>query len=154
MLDQKRVDAIAHGCNGLGVMGAGVAYVVALRWPDLLANYKKQCSTGLFGPCMVWRLDSGQYVFNLLTQPKPGPTATLDLIRIAVVEMDNRARSMGLKVIAMPQIGCGLGGLKAEQVFPILEDLLGSSPIEYHFVEYWPYPGNKTLNGRDPFAPK
>ncbi len=67
LLDTGVVQAIAHGCNAQGAMGAGVAAVVSKRWPQLYLKYRQECLAGKFGPCMAWKDESaGQTVFNLL----------------------------------------------------------------------------------------
>lgn len=138
LLDSGQVQAIAHGCNGEGVMGAGVALEVRRRWPDLYNCYKQSCLLGGINPKMSWETN-GKWIHNLYTQPKPGPCADLDLIRKALKSMDNFNVTHEIKTVALPWIGCGLGGLKPTQVKPVLEEILGPSPVDYTVVTYWPH---------------
>lgn len=143
MLDTGVVQAIAHGCNARGAMGAGVAAVVSQRWPAMYQAYKETCALGMFNPGMHWNCGDGKWVFNLFTQVNPGPCADLELIRKAVTGMDLHAQILGLTKIAMPWIGAGIGGLKWPDVKAAIEPILGPSPVEYSPVEYCQFSGNK-----------
>lgn len=139
MLDSGKVQAIAHGCNGQGVMGAGVALEVKKRWPDLYDYYQELCKHGNFQVSYGHHTQDDKWVFNLHTQPKPGPCATLDLIRVALTKLDQDAQDLEVASVALPWIGCGLGGLKPSQVKPLFDEILGPSPVQYYLVTYWPH---------------
>jgi FAD/FMN-containing dehydrogenase len=77
-------------------------------------------------------------VFNLATQGKPGPDAHAWMIAAAVGRMIQEAagpHGFGLPAVAMPEIGCGLGGLA-------LTDLLSAlmpyerAPVDLVVVSY------------------
>ena len=156
LLDTGVVQAIAHGCNGIGVMGAGVAYDVQLRWPRLLKGYQEFCKNGMFADVRVHvyeipegELNAGRIIANLYTQPRPGKCAELQLILAAVQKLDwilTETEVYDVKSVAMPWIGAGLGGLKWPDVRDALRLALEASPIEYLLVEYWPYSGKNGLD--------
>lgn len=111
--------AFAHGCNCLGVMGAGLALHVKNRWPEAYDAYRKLCGAGTFTLGSVhewhdWR--TGQYVFNLGTQLELGPCASLDAICESVDWMFRHSAARELRVVAIPRIGCGIGGLRWSDV--------------------------------------
>lgn len=111
--------AFAHGCNCLGVMGAGLAKHVRGRWPQAYDEYRKLCGQGLFTLGSVhewhdWR--TNQYVFNLGTQYGLGACARLDAIRESVDWMFRNSSARNLRVVAIPRIGCGYGGLRWSDV--------------------------------------
>jgi O-acetyl-ADP-ribose deacetylase (regulator of RNase III) len=124
--------AFAHGCNCRGVMGAGIAKHVRDRWPGAYDEYRALCDRGFFKPGSVhawsdWR--TGQHVFNLGTQLDPGPCASLSAIEEAVSWMFRTKPGNGLHVIAIPRIGCGIGGLDWDAaVRPTLERIMTGIP--------------------------
>lgn len=119
-------DAIAHGCNMQGVMGAGVARVVRDMYPRMYDTYRRKCQRKVFKLGDVWYWDAEPAVFNLMTQDQPGPDARLSAVTTSVRKMLFRAGVEGIKSIDMPRIGCGIGGLEwvdvRETLVRVLED--------------------------------
>lgn len=123
---------IAHGCNMIGVMGAGFAVQVKRRFPACYGQYRDHCKRGdaSLGSFVLWTApDEGfswakrRAVFNLFTQPKPGACATIDAVHTCLVSMLNKASELGISTIGMPWIGCGLGGLNKPDVARVLNKL-------------------------------
>lgn len=103
---------IAHGCNIVGVMGAGIARQIAERYPLLHNCYTNECHEHRFktGDSLAVSTN-GRWVFNLATQNSPGPFARYEWIGQAFAAMFGQMRGLGLKRVAIPKIGCGIGGL-------------------------------------------
>lgn len=115
-------DAIAHGCNCIGVMGAGVAALVREKFPEAYEEYRDLCETKRFRLGVVHHWSNGDlHVFNLATQHDPGPFARLDAIEGAVASMITMADGAGVATIGMPRIGCGIGGLRWSEVRTVLQ---------------------------------
>ena len=119
--------AIGHGCNTVGVMGAGVAAIVRRKFPDTHQAYWDLCSRKAFegGEVLVTKefvpgSEGAFYVFNMMTQVNPGADASLELVKQAAEHSVQEALDRGIFTIAIPQIGCGIGGLKWEDVEPVL----------------------------------
>lgn len=108
------IPAIAHGVNCRGVMGRGIAVEFRRRWPDMYESYRKRClrHSGMIpGQIMPWKHPGG-VVFNLATQREPGPDAQTWMISAAIGQMVSEAiEDFGVTRVAIPEIGCGLGGL-------------------------------------------
>lgn len=129
-------DAIAHGCNCQGVMGAGVAGIVSKRWPIMYEEYRRLCEAGLLRPGDIhpYMTDEGVLVFNLMTQDWPGKDARLTWIGQCIAKMYYRAwRSGEIDTIRIPAIGAGIGGLnfldvveRIERTLEICEKVIGT----------------------------
>jgi O-acetyl-ADP-ribose deacetylase (regulator of RNase III) len=119
------LDALAHGCNCRGVMGAGIAVVFARRWPQMEQAYRQRCRAGQFtlGQCMAWQAPDGPMVYNLATQDRPGRHARLDAVVTSAEAMIEHARAHGIRRIGLPRIGAGIGGLRWDQVEQALATL-------------------------------
>ena len=119
---------------GRNVMGRGVALQAARRWPELPAIYGEACRVaGAEMTVMSWQAPYGKYWLVLfpvkpLNERAPwlswrGP-ATLEMIERSADDLANLAFAWGGRdgwPIALPLVGCGNGGLREEDVLPILE---------------------------------
>lgn len=115
---------IAHGCNTLGVMGAGFAKQVKTRFPEAFAAYKRQeREEGLrLGRASFAQVGPRLWIANVLTQEriygaKGEMLADLDAVESGFRIVGTKARELGLQV-EMPLVGCGLAGGQWEDVEP------------------------------------
>lgn len=124
--------AFAHGCNSLGAMGSRIAFEFRRRWPDMYREYRHQCVTGRFDPgdTFVWEDRVGRLIYNLATQPRPGPCASLDAIARAANKMVRHAALAGVPAVGLPPIGAGIGGLAWPDVHREFEMAVGASEVE------------------------
>ncbi len=108
--------AFGHGCNCRGFMGKGLALDVRRRFPEAFEAYRRRlCNTGLTLGSVVAVSTKGQWVFNLMTQENIGPCANLWALETAVSEAVFQCALVDVQELALPWIGCGIGGLsKAE----------------------------------------
>lgn len=108
---------LAHGVNLQGKMGAGIAKEFRKRFPTMYEGYQEACRGGLLAPgsVLIYR-DSATAltVFNVVSQDLTGPHARLDWLRQG---LEASAANTDLDVIAMPLIGCGIGGLTANEEY-------------------------------------
>lgn len=133
------LDAICHGCNTQGFMGAGIAKEFAKRYPEMYRAYKFLCKkqeNGLqLGDCFAFKNKDGKFVFNLMTQINVGANARYMAIKKSVGEMINFARENKIKTIGVPAIGCGIGGLEWKNVKNILINL-GQKDNSIHLIVF------------------
>lgn len=109
---------IGHGVNAYGVMGAGVAAIIRDKFPAVYDDYRADYTLGHLWPgsshgyLTAWPQTSrGVWVFNLVTQDQPGPHARLPWIAESLRRTLQRAHEMGASKVALPRLGCGIGGL-------------------------------------------
>lgn len=122
---------IAHGCNTAGVMGAGIARVIAEQYPDIRHQYRRRCVKhefvlGSAFPVMVKgdeKIGPYRMVWNLGTQVEPGANATLWGIMLSFGNMFEQMVEWDVSRVAIPRIGCGIGGLKWDQVAATIEQV-------------------------------
>lgn len=115
--------AFAHGCNCMGVMGAGLAADVKRRFSGAYDDYRTRCLWGTFMPgnAYYWKSTDGtQHIFNLATQTRPGPSASPAWIHNAVLQALEICQTLCIPRLAVPWIGCGLGGLSKPYVQTVL----------------------------------
>lgn len=133
------IPAIAHGVNCQGVMGAGIALQFRQRYPEMYESYRRRCAkpSGFIpGDVMPWRHDDGRVIFNLATQFLPGPDAKLWMISAAVGRMITEAHhDFCITRIAMPEIGCGIGGITPASLTIALEPYR-NAPVDLTVVRW------------------
>jgi O-acetyl-ADP-ribose deacetylase (regulator of RNase III) len=123
--------ALGHGCNTRGLMGTGIAVEFKYRFPGLYSRYVRECHAGNFtlGDVLVW--DVGDVVvYNLATQPRPGPSADLDAIQTSISAALADAARRELHRFGIPRIGAGLGGLPWKAVRERLEIAASEHSVE------------------------
>jgi O-acetyl-ADP-ribose deacetylase (regulator of RNase III) len=112
-------EVIVHGCNALGVMGAGVARLIRDKWPEAERVYLEAYRTGglKLGTIIVapYSPRCSRAVVNMITQKtvatRPGQkVVSYDGIYVGFMSLDVWMRDNDYTAAAMPRIGAGLGG--------------------------------------------
>ena len=131
--NEHQAQALAHGCNCQGVMGAGIAVGFRERYPAMYAEYRRRCQATprQFNPgdAFLWKANAQPWVFNLATQEDYGRArahATYDAIERALNAMRAQAGAQGITSIALPRVGAGLGGLSWPKVHAIIEHVFAN----------------------------
>lgn len=130
--------ALGHGVNVYGVMGAGIAVEFRRRYPDMYESYKAHCAAKILVPGKVFYWDELGLpaVYNMASQDAPGANATLEWLESALDRSLGHAEKVGHERIALPRIGCGIGGLVWEDVGPLYEARSKAHGID---IEVWTY---------------
>ncbi len=136
-LFDSTADALAHGCNTEGRMGAGIAREFRRRWPSMYDDYARRCRQGAFplGSGYLYANSPGPHVVNLATQTLGG--ATLPSVDAAFGWLASAWRDLRVRRVAMPRIGAGLGRLDWAEVRKLLEKHFAGLELE---VEVWTLP--------------
>jgi O-acetyl-ADP-ribose deacetylase (regulator of RNase III) len=145
---------IVHGCNNVGVMGAGIAAEIKRRFPEAYNVYKEQHEsmirypgskeyTGLVrGEITYVEVAPSKFIVNAVTQ---GLGSKLRQVKYdAIVECFERVEllaktietSHGEKLdIVFPMIGAGLGGGNWNIISTIIDETIGDdfNKILYKF---------------------
>lgn len=116
------LDALAHGVNCAGKMGAGIAVEFKRRWPAMFHRYRVACANGTLQPglTLACPMTTPRWIYCLASQDIPGPWARDEYIAPALGGMVEHARRNGVRRIGMPRIGCGIGGLRWSDVRPMV----------------------------------
>ena len=116
-------EAIGHGVNLKGVMGAGIAKTVSDRYPAIMEPYRRACRSGelALGGHQMWEAPDGLLVVNLATQQDLGRDARLWAVEQSVRSALDDLVGRGVSRFGVPQLGCGIGGLDWDAVSAVLE---------------------------------
>jgi len=118
------VEALVNPVNCVGIMGAGLALQFKQMFNENYIEYKKACSEDKVFPGNVltyitW-LDNPKYIINFPTKRHWRDMSTLSDIDAGLVSLTNEIWLRGIKSIAIPKLGCGLGGLDWRIVKPLI----------------------------------
>lgn len=127
--------AIGHGVNTEGAMASGIAVAFKNRFPVMHDEYMRLCETDQFKPGTTWVAEeAGHVIFNIASQQKPGANATYELLRHGVCDALQQADKLHIEDLALPKIGCGVGGLEWEQVQDILRIEAHAHHVNLHVI--------------------
>lgn len=126
---------LVNAVNTVGVMGAGVAKQFAKRWPGMLDDYRRACRTGLcaIGHVYFWRNWGGltpgpDWIANLPTKDHWRDPSQYSYVSHGLTSLVAGVSRREITSVAMPALGCGLGGLDFEQVLRQIEAAFVHSP--------------------------
>jgi len=123
---QANAEALVNTVNCVGVMGRGIALQFRKEFPENYAAYKKACDRRELvpGKVFVFKLDLLQYpryVINFPTKRHWKGKSRIEDIQAGLNALVEEVRARGIKSVAVPPLGCGLGGLDWSQVRPMIE---------------------------------
>jgi O-acetyl-ADP-ribose deacetylase (regulator of RNase III) len=120
---------LTNTVNCVGAMGKGVALEFKNRYPQMFNDYKSKCDQGNVKPGQpyLWEDDSTQ-VLNFPTKRNWRDNSLLQDVEDGLKYLAASYEKMGIQSIAMPALGCGLGGLKWSEVQPLIVKHLGALP--------------------------
>lgn len=129
-------EALVNAVNTKGVMGKGIALAFRNKYPDMYTAYRHQCLRGLVIPGKVYyyRLPTGttRYIVNFPTKRSWRNPADIDYIISGLDSLATFITASGIKTIAIPMLGCGLGGLNWVVVRALIETKLQHLDVTIH----------------------
>lgn len=111
--------AIGHGVNCKGKMGAGIAKQFRSKFPkEYFEEYERVCLSGDLTPGKIHMWDSGtQMIYNIASQNELGRDAREAWLTSGLMEVAMETDSVGNNRVAIPAIGCGIGGLHLDALY-------------------------------------
>lgn len=128
-------EAIVNTVNCVGVMGKGLALQFKKAFPENFKQYKSACDRGLVKPGKMYitkhsDMISDQWMINFPTKNHWKGSSKMEYIEEGLADLTFQVKNLGIKSIAIPPLGSGLGGLKWDDVrekiveaFSSLEDI-------------------------------
>lgn len=117
-------DALVNPVNCVGVMGAGLAAVYKKRYPSMFKEYKEVCSLGKLqlGKLHIYKVDEFLTIVNFPTKVDYREDSVLGSVETGMEALQQwtETAKKRVKSIAIPALGCGLGGLEWSVVEPVI----------------------------------
>ena len=123
------VECLVNPVNCVGVMGAGLAKQFRVRFLDNDVVYRQVSQQGRMklGRVLMVAVDDSSiaYVANFPTKDHWSNSSRLKDVDSGLVHLRQEVERLEIKSIALPALGCGLGGLMWEPVRELIELHLG-----------------------------
>lgn len=130
---------LTNAVNTVGVMGAGIAKEFKRRFPKMYEDYRGRCKRGEFqiGEPYVWRPESGgqPWILNFPTKRHWRAGSQLAWIDQGLAYIVRHYRSWEITSLALPALGCSLGGLEWTDVKSLFERHLSVLDIPVEIYE-------------------
>ncbi len=126
-------DALVNTVNCVGFMGKGIALQFKKAYPENFDAYQKACSAGEVQPgrMFIFELHSmlnPKYVINFPTKRDWRAKSRYEDVGSGLKALIAEVRRLGIRSIAVPPLGCGLGGLDWRKVRPMIEQAFALLP--------------------------
>jgi O-acetyl-ADP-ribose deacetylase (regulator of RNase III) len=119
-------EAVVNTVNCVGVMGRGLALQFKNAFPQNFKAYAAACTAGEVRPGHMFVFETGQllhprYIVNFPTKRHWGDPSLLADIETGLTALCETVRLYNIRSIAVPPLGCGLGGLAWSEIRPRIE---------------------------------
>jgi O-acetyl-ADP-ribose deacetylase (regulator of RNase III) len=130
---KAEAEALVNTVNCVGFMGKGIALQFKKAYPDNFEAYRKACSVGQVQPgrMHIFELRSmlnPKFVINFPTKRDWRANSRYEDIDAGLKALVSDVRRLGITSIAVPPLGCGLGGLDWLRVKPMIQGAFAELP--------------------------
>jgi len=132
-------EALVNTVNCVGYMGKGIALQFKQAFPENFKAYEKACRAEEIKPgrVLVWQtnlLGNPRYIINFPSKVHWKAKSKIEHIRQGLSALIQEVRRLGIHSIAVPPLGCGLGGLDWSEVRPMIEEAFRAVPEAQVFL--------------------
>lgn len=126
-------EALVSTVNCEGYMGKGVALQFKKAFPANYDAYHKACKHGHVSPGKMFVFQTGRmvnpkYIINFPTKRNWRQSSRLEDIKSGLDDLVKVIQDLRIHSIAIPPLGCGLGGLRWYEVRPLIESAIDNFP--------------------------
>ena len=120
-------EALVNTVNCVGVMGRGIALQFKKVFPENFADYQAACQRGEVRPGKMLvvkldRFDNPRYIINFPTKRHWRGKSRIEDIEVGLDALATVVQDLGIQSVAVPPLGCGLGGLDWRQIRRLIEE--------------------------------
>ena len=131
-----QAEVLVNAVNRLGFMGAGIALAFKLKFPEMFQSYKEACSNGAYNEsCLTLYKEQGKVIANLRTVDD-NLKGQYTLVNKGLTELRDVMLEQGLKTVAIPPLGCGIGGLNSKQVLESIMEIFQKTNITIYLYNF------------------
>ncbi len=122
-------EALVNTVNCVGVMGRGIALQFKRAWPDNFKAYAAACHKDEVQPGRMFVFETGRlvnprYIINFPTKRHWRGKSRIGDIEAGLTALVTEIRQRGIRSIAIPPLGAGLGGLRWAEVRQRIESAM------------------------------
>ncbi|HBY60137.1 MAG TPA: Appr-1-p processing protein, partial [Solibacterales bacterium] len=126
-------EALVNTVNCVGFMGKGIALQFKQAFPANFMAYEAACQSEEVVPGRMFIFDNGRllnprFIINFPTKRHWRGKSRIEDIRSGLKALIADVRRLEIRSIAVPPLGCGLGGLGWGEVRPLIERAFSELP--------------------------
>lgn len=131
---EAAAEALINTVNTEGVMGKGIALQFKQAFPEMFKDYQFACKRKEIELGKVYIYDLGglvggpRWVVNFPTKGHWRSKSKIDSIKKGLDDLVDSIIRLGIRSIAVPPLGCGLGGLDWRDVEPVVKAAFSRVP--------------------------
>ena len=130
---EASAEALVNTVNCVGVMGRGIALQFKKAFPDNYREYVAACRRGEVKPGRMGVFETGgangpHYIVNFPTKRHWRGKSRIEDIDAGLKALVVEVQARGIRSIAIPPLGSGLGGLNWSEVRPLIERAFADLP--------------------------
>lgn len=132
----EHAEALVNTVNCVGIMGRGIALQFKKRFPQNFKAYELECKHGRLHPGTMFihqvsQTTNPKFIINFPTKRHWKGKSHLKDIEVGLQDLLTQIQRYEIKSVAIPPLGCGLGGLDWNVVKPmILKSLMTLDDVE------------------------
>jgi len=128
---QADAEALVNAVNCVGIMGRGIALQFKEKFPANFKAYAAACTRNEVQPGRMFVFETGllgnpKYIVNFPTKRHWRGKSRIEDIETGLEALVGEIRKCGIRSIAVPPLGSGLGGLDWRLVRPRIEAALST----------------------------
>lgn len=120
-------EALVNAVNCVGVMGKGLALQFKRAYPDSFKKYAIACKAGEVKPGSMHMVATNQtgnpkFIVNFPTKRHWKDQSRIEDVERGLEALVADIQKLEIASVAIPPLGCGLGGLNWSDVKPLIEE--------------------------------
>lgn len=125
--------ALVNTVNCVGIMGRGIALQFKRAFPDNFKAYASACKAHQVQPGKMFvydrhPLDCPRWIINFPTKRHWKNQSRLEDLQAGLIDLLQIVKQQQIHSLAIPPLGCGLGGLNWEVVKPLIIEAFQAVP--------------------------
>jgi O-acetyl-ADP-ribose deacetylase (regulator of RNase III) len=122
---EEEADAVVNTVNCVGVMGRGIALQFKKAFPENFEAYAAACRRAEVEPGRMFVFETGsltppRFIINFPTKRHWRGKSRLEDIGSGLTALTEEIEKRGIRSVAVPPLGSGLGGLRWAEVRPLI----------------------------------
>lgn len=125
---KSKCEALVNPVNIKGVMGKGLALTFKTKYPAHFENYKRACQNGEMTTekVLAYQEKGGPMIICLATKDDWRDSSKMEYISAGLDDLANQIKALGIRSVAIPKLGCGLGGLDWNKIRPLIVEKMSA----------------------------
>jgi O-acetyl-ADP-ribose deacetylase (regulator of RNase III) len=146
----ENAEALVNTVNCVGIMGRGIALQFKNAFPDNFKAYEFACQRGDLQPGRLFvfrtnQLSNPKYIINFPTKRHWRGRSRLADIDAGLEALVKEIRTLGIRSVAIPPLGSGLGGLDWPEVRARIEAAMRMLSDDLEVVIFEPKKGQREI---------